>query len=130
MLVGLLVGGIQAQQPFKHILYNKENNIFLHLDLYEESVNVPGMEMFGPMNGYMNGSIYGVWMVTSFKIEDDKTATIRLSNDQGADTQEARLTVVNDSTYQFQQKNGVAIKKVVGRSLVKIPSELTFRVRK
>lgn len=130
VFMGLLVGIINAQKPFKRILHDAENNIFLHIDLYEESINVPGMDMFGPMNGYMSGNIYGVWMVTSFKIEDDKTATIRLSNDQGADTQEAELKVVNDSTYDFRQKDGVVIKKVVGRSLVKIPRDLTFRVRK
>ncbi len=115
-----------AQRPFKCSLYDLENKINLHIDLYEESINVPGMEMFGPMNGYMNGNVYGIWMVTSCKVEDEKTATLRLSNDLGSETQQVRLTVENDSTYQFEQEDGAVIKKVVNRKLVKIPKKLTF----
>ena len=88
------------------------------------------MEMFGPMGGYMNGNVYGIWMVTSSKIEDERTATIRLSNDLGSETQQARLTIENDSTYVFEQEDGAVIKKVVKKKLVKIPKKLTFRPRK
>lgn len=123
-------GWALAQKPFKCSLYDSENNIFLHLDLYEESINVPGMEMFGPMGGYMNGNVYGIWMVTSSKIENERTATIRLSNDLGSETQQARLTIENDSTYVFEQEDGAVIKKVVKKKLVKIPKKLTFRPRK
>ncbi len=91
-LVGLCVGHTTARSPFKCTLYDRENKIYLHLDLYEESVNVPGMEMFGPMNGYMNGNVYGIWMITSSKIENEKTATFRLSNDLGSETQEVKLS--------------------------------------
>lgn len=99
--------------PFtiKCTLYDRENKIYLHLDLYEESINVPGMEMFGPMNGYMNGNVYGIWMITSSKIENEKTATFRLSNDLGSETQEVKLTVENDSTYSLEQQGGTVIKK-------------------
>ena len=120
-----------AQQPFKRALYDPENKINLHIDLYEESINVPGMEMFGPLHGYMNGNVYGVWMITSAKIEDEKTATFRLSNDFGSETQQVRLTVENDSTYLFEQEDGAVIKKVVeNRKLAKIPKNLTFVPRK
>jgi hypothetical protein len=76
-LVGLCAGLTTARSPFKCTLYDRENKIYLHLDLYEESINVPGMEMFGPMNGYMNGNVYGIWMITSSKIENEKTTTRR-----------------------------------------------------
>ncbi len=125
-LLALQTGLSRAQQPFKHSLYDKENKISLHIDLYEESINVPGMEMFGPMKGYMHGDIYGIWMVTSAEIKDEKTAVIRLSNDLGSETQQVRLTVENDSTYRFEQENGNVIKKVVGKKLVKIPRSLTL----
>lgn len=62
--------------------------------------------MFGPMNGYMNGNVYGIWMITSSKIENEKTATFRLSNDLGSETQEVKLTVENDSTYLLEQQGG------------------------
>ena len=44
-LVGLCTGLTTARSPFKCTLYDRENKIYLHLDLYEESINVPGMEM-------------------------------------------------------------------------------------
>lgn len=110
-LVGLCTGLTTARSPFKCTLYDRENKIYLHLDLYEESINVPGMEMFGPMNGYMNGNVYGIWMITSSKIENEKTATFRLSNDLGSETQEVKLTVENDSTYLLEQQGGDGYQK-------------------
>ena len=115
-----------AQQPFKGILSNKEEKLNLVIDLYKESVEVPDMDMFGPMHGYMNGDIYGVWMITSVKLENGKKATVHLSNDQGSDTQKVVLTCENDSTFLFEQMEGVAIKKVVNRKLVKIPQKIYF----
>lgn len=116
-----------AQQTFKASLSCKEENLHLTIDLYEESINVPGMEMFGPMHGYLNGNVYGIWTITSSKIINENTALIRLSNDQGSETQEVKLTK-NENEYIFEQVNGVSIKKVVGRKLVKIPKKLIFKI--
>ena len=102
----------------------------LKLDLYEESIDVPGMELFGPMNGYLAGKgVYGTWMVTSFQIKNDKEATLRLSNDQGSETQSILLTWQNDSTYLMELQNGVVVKKVVNKKLVKIPAKITLLVK-
>lgn len=120
-----------AQQPFKCTLYDRENKINLYIDLYEESITVPGMEMFGPLHGYMNGNIYGIWMITSAKIENEKSATLRFSNDFGSETQQVKLTMENDSTYVFEQEDGAVLKKIVeNRKLAKIPKKLTFMPRK
>ncbi len=116
-----------GQQTFKASLSCKEENLHLTIDLYEESINVPGMEMFGPMHGYLNGNVYGIWTITSSKIINENTALIRLSNDQGSETQEVKLTK-NEDQYIFEQIDGVCIKKVVGRKLVKIPKKLIFKV--
>ncbi len=82
------------------------------------------------MKGYMNGNVYGIWMITSSEIKDEKTAIIRLSNDFGSETQQVRLTIKDDSTYLFEQEDGAVIKKVVGKKLVKIPRDLTFTPRR
>ncbi len=117
-----------AEGPWKFRMVNPEAQINLHIDLYEESIEVPGMSMFGPMNGYINGKgVYGVWMVTTCKIKSDKEAVIHLSNDLGSETQVVELTLQNDSTCIFEQVNGNVIKKAVNRKLVKIPSKLTFQ---
>ena len=123
---------IRANEPWRLNLSSQvEEGINLRLDLYEESIDVPGMEMFGPMTGYMNGKgIYGVWMITSFKIESEREAILRLSNDQGSETQSVRLTTLSDSTYQAELQGGVVMKKVEGKKLVKLPSRLTFVVKK
>lgn len=116
-----------AQQTFKASLSCKEENLQLTIDLYEESINVPGMEMFGPMHGYLSGNVYGIWTITSAKIINENSALIRLSNDQGSETQEVKLTKNNDQ-YVFEQVDGVCIKKVEGRKLVKIPKRLIFKL--
>lgn len=122
------VSALHAQGPWKLKLHCLEENIILNIDLYEESVKVPGMEMFGPMNGYLGGNIYGVWSVTSFKIQNDKTATLRLSNDLGSETQKVTLTLQSDSTYTLRFDGTNVVKRVVGNKLVKIPSEFSMKV--
>lgn len=126
LTIALLSVKLMAQKPFKASLYCKEAELSLVIDLYEESINVPGMEMFGPMHGFLKGNIYGIWSITSAKIINEQSAVIRLSNDQGSETQEVELTIQNNGKYNFEQVGGVAIKKIVGRKLEKIPKSLTF----
>ena len=116
-----------AQEPWKVRLLCPEEEIRLHIDLYEESVSVPNMDMFGPMNGYLGGNIYGVWTVTSFKIHDEQTATLRVSNDLGSETQKITLTQQSDSIYTLRFDGSNVVKRAVGRKLVKIPSELRMK---
>lgn len=110
----------------KASLYCQEAELSLVIDLYEESINVPGMEMFGPMHGFLKGNVYGIWTITSAKVTNERNAVIRLSNDQGSETQEVQLSIESNGSYSFEQVNGVSIKKVVGRKLEKIPKKLTF----
>lgn len=120
---------IKAQGPWKFKLLCPEENVRLHIDLYEETINVPGMEMFGPQNGYLGGNIYGVWTVTSFKIQDDKVATLKLSNDLGSETQKVILTQQSDSIYTLRFDGTNVVKRAVGRKLVKLPSEFKMKLQ-
>lgn len=132
ILCALLVGTLasKAAEPWKLHLYNKEERMELHIDLYEESIDVPNMEMFGPMNGYLGGGgVYGKWMVTSFKIKDDHVATLRVSNDLGSETQSIQLTWLNDSTYAMDLQGGVVVKKVVNKKLAKVPAKVLMSVK-
>lgn len=121
------LANVSAGEPWRIKLHSPEEKINIHIDLYEESVEVPGMEMFGPMNGYMDGNIYGVWSVTSFEIKSDKEAVINLSNDLGSETQKTRITQTNDSTWMVKFEGTNVVKRVIGKKLVKIPSEIKFR---
>lgn len=119
-----------AETPWKVRLQNKDEQVSVNINLYEETVNVPGMEMFGPMNGYLMGKgVFGTWMVTSFEIESDKRARIRFSNDQGADTQEVRLTWQSDSTCLFEIPERVVIRKVINKKFHPITEKFVLKVQ-
>lgn len=126
MLAGGQLSAQTADRPFKGRFYNEENRIYLTLDLYEATLDAPGLSFLGKMNGFMNGNIYGVWLLTSHKIEG-KTATLRFSNEQGSDAQTVRLTAQSDSVLIYKALDGNSIRRVEKRKLVKIPSEMTFR---
>ena len=111
-----------AQGPWKMILTCPEEKIDLVMNLYKEEIEVPGMEMFGPMNGYLGGNIYGVWSITSFKIDSDKNVSLRVSNDLGSETQAIQITQQNDSVWRMEFTGHNVIKRVNGKKLVKIPS--------
>ncbi len=68
-------------------------------------------------------------MITSFKIQDDKTATIKLSNDLGSETQKATLTQQSDSIYALHLDGTVVVKRVVDRKLVKVLSDFKMRLQ-
>ena len=112
-----------AEHPWKLRLHCPEEKIDLRLDLYEESIEVPGLEDFGRMNGYMDGNIYGIWYVVGFDIKDDKHATVTIANDLGSEDQKLTLTQNADSTYQLKFLGYNAVKRAQGKKLVKIPSE-------
>ncbi len=116
-----------GQRPWKVNLQQPEEGINLRLDLYEESIEVPGMEAFGPMNGYMDGNIYGVWYVVSFDIKDDSHANVTIANDLGSEDQKLTLTQTSDSTYQLKFLGYNAVKRAQGKKLVKIPAEFVMK---
>ena len=119
--------GTKAQRPWKMDLICEAERITLHMDLYEESITVPRMEMFGPMNGYLGGDIYGVWSITSFDIKNDRETMLRVSNDLGSETQRISLTQQTDSTWLMRFEGRNVVKRVSGKKLVKIPSEYVMK---
>lgn len=132
LAIALLSTSLTAGNLFKGRFKNIENQLNLHIDLYEESLSVPGLEMFGPMHGYVNGQgVYNVWYFTKVELKGEDKAVIRVSNDLGSEAQAIELTFLNDSTLHFKQIEGNVIKKVVGKKLQKIPVEMTLqRVKK
>ncbi|MBR6033126.1 MAG: hypothetical protein IKP36_14400 [Bacteroidaceae bacterium] len=119
-----------GQQPWKLKLHQPEEKIDLCIDLYEESIEVPGMEAFGPMNGYLGGNIYGVWYVVGFDIKDDQHATLTIANDLGSEDQKLSLTQTSDSTCLLKFLGYNAVKRAQGKKLVKIPGELKMLIQK
>lgn len=118
----LLTLGAKAQKEslFKGLLYNSEYKITIHLDLDSETVKVPGLDMLGGTNGYMSGGlVFGTWFVTDFK-KKSNSATLRFTNDFGADTQEVEITHQKADTFNVVLRPPVVMRKAVKNKLVKI----------
>ncbi len=118
----------EGAQSFNGTYINKEYGINLVINLDSACIEIPGLTFLGKTNGYMNGNIYGIWMVTSYKVKGH-VAILRLSNDQGADSQTIKLTFDKNGFLCYEATDGNVIKRVSGRKLVKIPASLLFRKR-
>lgn len=118
---------LMAQRTFEGHFFCKETGVNMYLNLYEESLTAPGFEFLGPMHGYMKDGIYGTWMVTKFTLKDDNKAIIRFSNDIGSDSQDIEFTQKTDSTFTYHTIGGNSIRRAVGRKLVKVTGEMTFK---
>lgn len=116
-----------AQRPFEGHFFCKETGVNLYLNLYEETLEAPGFSFLGKMHGYMKDGIYGTWMVIKSTIKSDNKAIVRFSNDIGSDSQDIELTLNNDSTYTYHAVGGNAIRRAVGRKLVKVTGEMSFK---
>lgn len=119
------LGQSSPERPFRGHFVCKEQNVHLYLDLYEASLDIPGFAFLGKVNGYMNGSIYGTWMLTSHNVQNDKAA-LRFANDIGSDTQDVELTLTSDSTFQYRALGSNAVRRAVGRKLVKTEGKMDF----
>ncbi|MBR7027824.1 MAG: hypothetical protein IKI05_00230 [Bacteroidaceae bacterium] len=104
----------------------REQGLHLYLDLGEESLLVPRYEFFGPVNGYMNGKVSDTWFLTTFKPLQHGVWTMRFSNDSGADTQEARLTINADGALAYKCVGTNYLRRSVRRKWEYLPTEMLF----
>lgn len=116
--------------------FNNETGFRLHLDLEEESIEIPGMSFLGATNGYLDGKtnnhVYGVWMLLKFELSDDgRKVKLRFSNDIGSDSQDVQLTLIDDDTVKYEALGTNTIRKVEGgKKLVKTPSSMILTRKK
>lgn len=123
LTLSAVVSAQTLDQPFKGHFVNRENNVHLHIDLYEESLIAPGYSFLGSVPGYINGTVYGTWLMVSHKVKNNRQATLRFTNDIGSDAQNIEIEILNDSTLFYRATGPAVIKKVVNRKLVKIPTQ-------
>ena len=118
----------EADGPFKCIVTNNEYNVFLRLNLYEETIPIPGQEILGNTYGYLKKPIDSrVWIITGVDISaDGKKASLEMINDYGSEDLNAELIISNDSTYILRQLEGSTIKVAGKNKWIKLPKELTF----
>ena len=127
---GLLSSCLLAQNEekvFRAYLFNKEYDVYLRIDFYNESISVPGNELYGKLHGYLgkNNNSF-CWPITAAKLKDEHTAELSLINDYGSEDLTATLTQQNDSTYILKQERGSTLKVPKNGKWQKLPKTLPF----
>lgn len=128
---GLLSSCLLAQneeKDFRAYLFNKEYDVYLRIDFYNESISVPGNELYGKLHGYLgkNNNSF-CWPITAAKLKDEHTAELSLINDYGSEDLTATLTQQNDSTYILKQEKGSTLKVPKNGKWQKLPKTLPFK---
>lgn len=116
---------------FRAHIYNKEYDVSMHVNFYDQDIVVPGMDLFGPLPGYLtNGHSIFCWLITESELQDDRTAHLVLVNESGSEDLTASLTCDNDSTYTLKQLKGSTLKVLKGKKWQKLPSQMVFKRKK
>jgi hypothetical protein len=128
---GLLSSCLLAQNEekvFRAYLFNKDYDVYLRIDFYNESISVPGNELYGKLHGYLgkNNNSF-CWPITAAKLKDEHTAELSLINDYGSEDLTATLTQQNDSTYILKQERGSTLKVPKNGKWQKLPKTLPFK---
>lgn len=119
----------QAGKPFLAYLYNNEYEIYLNIDFYDESVTVPGQDLYGSLPGYLGKTHNSFcWLITSAKVKG-RTAHLALINDYGSEDLTATLTIKDDSLYELKQVEGSALKVPKNGKWQKLPKTLLLKRR-
>ena len=126
-LTSALVMAQEEAKPFRAYLYNDEYDVYLRIDFYDESILIPGNELYGQLPGYLgkkNNTF--CWPITSAKLKNEHTAELSLINDYGSEDLTATLTCENDSTYTLKQGKGSTLKVPKNGKWQKLPTTLPF----
>ena len=56
----------ENKEPFRAYLINKEYNVYLRIDFYQENISVPGQDLYGKLPGYLSKQHNSFcWLITS-----------------------------------------------------------------
>ena len=120
----------KEQRPFHAYLYNKEYEIYLQINFYDQDVTVPGQELYGQLPGYLGKERNSFcWVITTAKLKDSHTAEASFINDYGSEDFKARITQQNDSVYEFKHLDGSALKVPKNGKWQKLPAIIELKRR-
>ncbi len=113
-------------QDFKGHFINDELKISLDINLYNDTIQVPGLsdEL---CYGYLRGNTNGVWVILKVISLDKGKALVRAACDNGSDAQNLEIKPV-EGKLEVKQVDGSLIKGLSGKKYVKLPK--TFTVHK
>ena len=115
---------------FQAYLYNNEYDVYLRIDFYNQSISVPGNELYGRLPGFLgkkNNTF--CWAITDAKVNDENSAELSLINDYGSEDLTATLTRETDSIYILRQEKGSTLKVPKNGKWQKLPKSLPFKRR-
>ena len=113
--------------PFRASLINKEYSVFLRIDFYQESISVPGQDLYGKLPGYLSKQHNSFcWLITSAEVDGNK-ATLQMINDYGSEDLTATLTAESDSVYVLKQIDGSTLKVPNNGKWQKLPKTLELK---
>ena len=110
---------------FKGTFINSELKIKCILNLYEDAIPVPGLEM-DKCYGYLDGNINGMWVILKVQKMEDKKAVVRAMSDRGDDAQSFEL-VRTDDGISLRQIDGANMKGIANNKYVKLPKTVLFK---
>lgn len=116
--------GVSAQ-AFKGNFRNDELKIQVALNLYNDSIPVPGMDD-ETCYGYLRGNLNGVWIILKVVKIDKNKAVVRAVCDNGSDSQNIELEV-GEGKLVMKQVDGANIKTIEGRKYVKLPKTIDIK---
>ena len=126
--VGLALHAQRPDRPFHAYLYNKEYQVYLRINFYEQDVTVSGHDLYGQLPGFLGKEHNAFcWPVTSCRIESDRKATMELINDFGSEDLTATLERQGDSLYVLRQVKGNTLKVPHEGKWRKLPKVLPLK---
>lgn len=119
----------ENKEPFRAYLVNREYNVYLRIDFYQENISVPGQDLYGKLPGYLSKQHNSFcWLITSAEIDDKgQTATLQMINDYGSEDLTATLKVESDSIYVLKQIEGSTLKVPNNGKWQKLPKTLELK---
>lgn len=118
VLISLSISACNAQKYKGHFL-NEEMKIKMELNLYNDSIAVPGLDD-ERCYGYLQGNLNSTWVFLKIISLDDEKAVVRAVSDNGGDAQSLEIKI-SDKTLTFRQIDEANIKTISGKKYVKLP---------
>ena len=128
-MIPLLGKAQNMDKPFRAYLYNNEYDVYLRIDFYDESITIPGQELYGKLPGYLgkkNNSF--CWIITSVEVSGP-IAHLSMINDYGSEDLTATLTAASDSLFVLKQVDGSSLKVPKNGKWQKLPKTLELKRR-
>lgn len=122
------VGALAQEKVFLGRFYNTELDLVLDMNLYEETIKIPGQDILGEVYGYVKKNTDSrVWIIMGVKFSDDKkSAELEVINDYGSEDLVATISRDDDGGFTMRQQEGSTMKVAVKGKWVKLPKVMRF----